>query len=819
MRHALRRLLASPVFALTAIVTLGAAIGANALIFSMINGVLLKPLPFANPDRLVGVWHVAPGLGIGPGPMDQSPSTYFAYRDDAEVFEDIGLWDNTSVTVTGRGEPEELQALLMTDAVLPLIGTRPVLGRTFTREDDSPAGPTTVILGYRYWQRAFGANPAALGQSLVVDGRPRQVIGVLPEDFRFLRYNPSVVLPFRFNRAETFLGNFSYQGVARLKPGVTLEQANADIARIIPTLPDRFPPPPGSGFTREMFDSIRLGPLVRPLAADVIGDVGPMLWILLGTVGVLLLVACANVANLFLVRAESRQQELAIRTALGAGRGRIMGQLLSEAMLLGLAGGVLGLLLAGAGVRLLVALEPANLPRLEDISIDPIVLVFTLALALGAGLVFGLVPMVKFSTPRIANALKEGGRGSSDGRERHRARNSLVVAQVAMALVLLVASGLMIRTFAAMKHVSPGFTNPEQVLTVRISVPKALVDDPAQVARIYEQIAHGIEAVPGVTAVGLSSSITMDGYDSNDPIFAEDFPPPEGQIPPLRRYKWISGNTFHTLGNRIVAGRDFTWADIHEARPVVIISENLAREIWGEPAKAVGRRVRNTPSSPWREVVGVVGTELDDGVAKPAPAIVYWPLLVADHWGEPLRAQRSVAYAIRSERLQSPDFLTDVQRAVWSVNPNLPLARVQTLQEIYDDSLAQTSFAMIVLATAAGVTLLLGLVGLYGVIAYIVAQRRREVGIRMVLGASRAEVQRLFLTRGLALTGTGIVIGLGAAAAVMRLLSSQLFGVTPFDPVTYLAVVVTLGGIALFATWVPARQATKLDPAIALRSE
>lgn len=817
MGHAVRRLLKAPSFSLTAVITLGAAIGANALIFSMVNGVLLKPLPFADPDRLVGVWHVAPGFM--PGPMNQSPSTYFTYRDDARVFEDIGLWDNTSVTVTGRGEPEEVEALMVNDGVLPLVGTWPSLGRTFTRDDDSPAGPETVLLGYRYWLRAFGGNPSALGQSLVVDGKARQVIGVLPEGFRFLRYNPSVVLPLRFDRAKTFLGNFSYQGVARLKPGVTLEQANADVARLIGTLPDRFPPPPGSGFTREMFDNIRLGPLVRPLAVDVVGDIGQMLWILLGTVGVLLLVACANVANLFLVRAESRQQELAIRTALGAGRGRIVGELLSEAILLGLAGGVIGLLLAGAGIQLLVTLEPAHIPRLEDISLDPTVLLFTFALAILAGLLFGLLPMVKYARPQVASALKEGGRGSSEGRERHRARNSLVVAQVALALVLLVASGLMIRTFMAMKHVSPGFTNPDEVLTVRISVPTALVEDAGQVARLHEQILRRVEALAGVASVGLSSSITMDGYDSNDPIFVEDFPLPEGQIPPLRRYKWISENAFRTMGNPIVAGRDITWTDIHGRRPVVMISENLAREFWGEPAKAVGRRVRNTPTSPWREIVGVVGIEYDDGVARRAPTIVYWPLLLEDFWGNPVRVQRSLAYAIRTSRLQSPDFLKDVQRAVWGVNPSLPLARVQTLREIYDASLAQTSFALLVLGTAAAVTLLLGLVGIYGVIAYIVSQRRREVGIRMVLGAGRAEVQRLFVTRGLMLTGTGLLIGLVAAAAVMRLLSSQLFGVTPFDLTTYVAVIAALGSVALVATWLPARQATKLDPAIALRSE
>ncbi|MFN2446537.1 MAG: ABC transporter permease [Vicinamibacterales bacterium] len=815
MRHAIRRLLGSPVFSLTAVITLGVAIGANALIFSVVNGVLLKPLPFATPDSLVGVWHVAPGLM--PGPMNQAPSTYFLYREEARVFEDIGLWDNSSVTVTGRGEPEEVEALMVTDGTLPIVGVAPALGRTFSRQDDAPGGPDTVLLSHRYWQRAFRGDPAVLGQTVVVNGQGRQIIGVLPEGFRFLRYSPALVLPLRFNRSEVRVGGFGFQGVARLKPGTTIEQANADMARLIPSIPDRFPLPPG--FSRQMFDDVRLGPLVRPLSEDVVGNVGQILWVLLGTVGIVLLVACANVANLFLVRAEARQQELAIRTALGAGRGRIVGELLSEAVALGLAGGALGLVLAGAGIRLLVALEPARLPRLDEIALDPIVLVFTLLLSASAGLLFGLLPAVKYARPGLAAALKEGGRGSSEGRERHRARNSLVVAQIALALVLLVASGLMIRTFVAMRQVSPGFTKPDEVLTLRISVPTALIADAVQAVRTHEQIVRGFESLPGVTSVGIASSITMDGRDNNDPIFVEDVPAAEGQMPPLRRFKWISQNFFQTVGNPLVAGREITWADIYQRAPVAIVSDNLARELWGTPAAALGRRIRNTPDSQWREIVGVAGVEYDNGVARAAPTIVYWPLLQDDFYAPGVMTQRSLSYAIRTPRLNSPDFLKEVQQAVWSVNPNLPLAQVQTLQEIYDSSMAQTSFALVILGIAAGVTLLLGIVGIYGVIAYIVAQRRREVGIRLALGARGADVQRLFVSRGLMLTGIGLGLGLVASAAVMQFLSSLLFGVSAFDPSTYLAVVATLGSVAVFATWLPARQATRLDPAIALRSE
>jgi putative ABC transport system permease protein len=813
MRHALRRLLSNPAFTLTAATTLAAAIGANALIFSVVNGVLLKPLPFAEPERLVGVWHVAPG--IAPGPMNQAPSTYFTYREDGRVFQDIGLWDDTSVTVTGRGEPEQIDALMVTDGTLPLLGVRPAMGRTFTKEDDAPGPADTVMLSHAYWMRLFNGDQRAIGQTLMVNGRGREIIGVLPEGFRFLRYNPSLVLPFRFNRAEIFLGNFSYQGVARLKPGVTIEQANADVARLIPTMLDKYPMPPG--FTREMFAAVRLGPLVRPLDVDVVGDIGPMLWVLLGTVVIVLLVACANVANLFLVRAEGRQQELAVRMALGAGTGRVARELLAESTLLSLLAGLVGVGLAYAGIQLLVYLQPARLPRLSEITLDPIVLLFTFAISLAAGLLFGVVPVLKYARPRLANALKENGRGSSDGRERHRTRNALVVAQVALAVVLLVASGLMVRTFLAMQGVSPGFVRPDDVLTLRVSIPSAVISDPEQVVRAHEQVARNIAAIGGVSSVGVSNSVTMDGVSSNDPVFVEDFPGPEGQIPTLRRFKWVAEGYVETMGNTLIAGRAITWRDVYAATPIVMISENLARAFWKDPAKAVGRRIRQSPKNPWREIIGVVADERQDGVTKPAPEIVYWPMLMHDFWDEPVFVQRSIVYSIRTSRLSTPGFLNEIQKAVWSVNGNLPVANVRTMREIYDNSMAQTSFTLVILGIAASVTLLLGVVGIYGVIAYVVAQRRREVGIRMALGAAAGEVQRLFLRHGSVIAGAGLVIGAIAAAALMKLIGSLLFGVSPFDPVTYGASLVTLGFIALLATWLPARQATRVDPSISLR--
>ena len=810
-----RRLWRTPLFSLVAILTLALGIGANTAIFSVVNGVLLKPLPYHDPERLVGVWHTAPGINLPL--LNQGPSNYFVYRDESQTFEDIALWQGAAVSITGTGEPERVQALRVTDGLFDILRVHPVVGRDFTLEDDSPGAPDRVMLAHAYWLRKFGGNPSVVGTTLAIESRPYEIIGVLPSDFRFLDRNPQVFLPFRFDRTQIWVGNFSYQGIARLAAGATLEAANADVARMIPLTIERFRLPPG--FSRQMFDDAKIGPLVRPLSADVIGDAGQMLWILLGTVGLVLLIACANVANLFLVRAEGRQQELAIHAALGASWRRVSWELLSESLALALLGGAAGLGLAYAGIQLLATIAPDGLPRVESITIDPIVLLFTLGISLAAGLLFGLLPVIKFARPQLANALKEGGRLSSAGRSRHRARNTLVVAEIALAVVLLVASGLMIRTFQAMQQVDPGFTKPEEVLTVRISIPESLVEDPVQTARMHQQISERIAQVPGVRSVGVTSSITMDGNDSNDPVFVEDFPIPEGRIPPLRRYKWVGEGYFETMGNRVVAGRTLTWNDAFTAAPVVVISENLAREYWKEPSQALGRRIQNTPGSPWRTIVGVVGDDRDNGVTQAPPATVYWPAVVERLWNDSLMVSRPMAYAIRSERSGAPTLLKEVQQAVWAVNPNLPVANAQTLEEIAAESMAQTSFALVMLSIAAGVALLLGVVGIYGVISYIATQRTREIGIRMALGAAQRDVSSLFLRHGLVLAAIGIAVGLAGAAGLTRLMGSMLYGVSALDWVTYAAVGVGLGATAMLASYLPAARASRVDPSVALRFE
>ena len=813
LRYVWRRLARSPLFTIVAVVTLGAGIGATTGIFSVVNGVLLKPLPFEDPEILVGVWHKAPGLGFDL--VNQSPATYFTYREQNRSFEDVGLWDNTSVSVTGIAEPERVAALAVTDGLFPLLRVQPVLGRTFTAEDDSPGSPETVILSHAYWQRRFGGDRGAIGRKLIVEARPREIVGVMPSSFRFLRYAPDLFLPFRFDRSQLKMVDFSYQGIARLKPGATLEQANADVARMIPLAATAFP----GGMSVKELQEARFGPNVRPLKLDAVGDIGKVLWVLLGTVGMVLLIACANVANLFLVRAEGRQQELAIRLALGGHRSRIARELLLESVTLGLIGGGAGLLLAFTGIRLLVAMGPESIPRLEEIAIDPAVLLFTLVVSLLVGLLFGLVPALKYTRSQLVSALKEGGRRSSDGKERHRARSILVVSQVALALVLLIGSGLMIRSFQALRRVQPGFVRPEEVLTLRIGIPSAEIPDVEQTVRAHERILRRIEEIPGVVSVGLSQSITMDGYDSNDVVHVEELPTREGQLPPVRRFKWISERYFETMGNPILAGRAITWTDVYRHAPVAVVTENIAREYWKEPEAALGKRIKQSLESPWREIVGVVGNEHDDGVDQKAVPTVYWPMLVEDFWGAKLFTPRTMAYAIRTQRLGTPTFIEEVRQAVWSVNPNLPLADVRTLEEILAQSLARTSFTLVILGIAAGVALLLGAVGIYGVISYSVSQRTREIGIRMALGAQQGQVSGLFLRHGLLLAGIGVALGLGAAAGLTRLMSALLFGVSPLDPVTYGAVAVGLAGVALLASYVPARRAMSVDPAEALRWE
>jgi predicted permease len=811
-----RRLRRAPMFTAIILITLGVGIGANTAIFSVLEGVLLKPLPYPHPEGLAGIWLSAPGFNIKELPL--GPADYFVYRDENHTFQEFGLYHDTSVNVTGVAEPEKVAGLDVTDGTLPALGIPPMLGRSFNRQDDSTGSAETVMLTYGYWQRKFGSDRSIVGRGIRIDGKLHEIIGVMPQNFHSPdQGDPSLILPFRLDRSKTYLADFSYPAVARLKPGVTLAAANADVGRMLSIVARSFPPPPG--FSTKVLEQGRIGPNVRPLMNDVVGDVGKLLWLLMGSIGMVLLIACANVANLLLVRAEGRQQELAIRAAMGATRGRIAAELLLESLMLGLAGSVLGLGFAYGSLRVLVALAPAGLPRLAEIGINAPVLLFTLGVAVLASLLFGSIPVFKYAGTRLGTRLREGGRSLSAGRERLRARSVLVVVQVALALVLLISSGLMIRTFRALTHVQPGFSRPAEVQTFWLSISDAEVAAPEQVVRTYQAILGKISAIPGVSSVSVGGGVPMDGNYSINPVYARDHTYPQGDLAPLRHFHFVGPGYFSTLGIPLVAGRDLSWTDIYDKRPVTLISRNFALEYWGSPGGALGRQIRMGPKDDWYEIVGVVGDSREDGVNKDAPTSASWPILMRHFFDQEPMVRRNLAFVIRSPRTGSESFMNEQRQAVWSVDPNLPIADPHTLDYFYRKSMARTSFTLVMLAAAGSMALLLGIVGLYGVIAYSVSQRTREIGIRMALGAEQRELTGMFIRHGLLLTGAGIGCGLVAAFVLMRVMASLLFKVTAADPFTYGAACLGLVATAWLASYLPARRTASVDPVGALRAE
>ncbi len=819
LKQVLRRLLRAPMFTSVALLTLALGIGANTAIFGVIDSILIRPLSYPDSETLVGVWHTAPGLPGFNGDLNCSPSQYFTYNENNQTFEHFGVWSSAGASVTGVAEPEQPRALRVTYGVLDALNVKPILGRWFTKEDDTPGSAETVILTYGYWQRRFGGAKDILGRTMNIDAKPTTIIGVMPEQFRFQR-DPELILPHRFEREKVNLGNFSYQGLARLKRGVTLEQANADQSRLLGIWINAWPAPPG--FTRSLFEGAHVGAKVQPFKKEIVGDVGTALWVVMGSLGLLLLIACANVANLLLVRAEGRQQELAIRAALGAGWTRIAREMLLESISLGMLGGALGLAFAYVALRILVAKGPDTLPRLAEISIDPLVLAFVLAVSLLSGVLFGIIPILKYAGPRVATALRGVGRTFSQGRERHRARNFLVVVQMAFALVLLISSGLMIRTFQQLRNVQPGFTHAEEIQILHSTVPKSIAEDHDKTIRMQNEIIDKLAALPGVTSVGFGTAAPMESFLSgNDVLFAEDKPMAEGKVPPLRRYRFVAPGYFKTMGTRILTGRDFTWTDLYDKRRVAMVSENLAREWWGDPSAALGKRIREGSIDPWREIVGVVENVYDNGMHEKPPSFAYWPALMDQFgWGD--KKGYSVdfgMFALRSSRTDRENLLTQARQTIWSVNGRQPIFLVTTLKDLYDQSMARTSFILVMMALAGGMALLLGIVGIYGVIAYTVSQRTREIGIRMALGAQRPALLRAFMRQGLLLAIIGAAVGLAAAAGVTRLMSSLLFGITALDPLTYAAVSGLLILAAVLASYLPARRAMSIDPVEALRTE
>jgi predicted permease len=818
VRFSLRILRKSPGFAVVMILTLALGIGATTAIFAVVDGVVLKPLVYSHPEQLVSV-EISP-LALDPSLRGMAPEDYFVFREQNRTFQQIGIYAETDtdrdVNVTGFVEPERVHALNVTYDVLSTLAVQPMIGRVFLPSDDSPGQPATAILTYGYWQRHFSGDASVLGRTIIVDGKAREIIGVMPRDFRFVDVvDLALILPLQLDRNKTELGNFSYFGIARLKPGTTITEASTDVARMLPITFESFAPRPG--LSLDLLKQSRLSPSLRPLKEEVVGNVSTLLWVVMSGVGIVLLIACANVANLLLVRTEGRQHELALRAALGATRRRIAFQLLQESLTIGVLGSLAGFALAYAGLRFLVAFSPAGLPRLDEISINSRVLYFTFGITLFTSLLFGLIPALKYSGVRAG--ILETGRILGPSRERHRARNFLVTTQIALAVVLLICAGLMIRTFLVLTHVNPGFVRPSELQTFRIAIPISDVADDTAVAHIEQQIQDKLGAIPGVSAVAFASAVPLEQDSRFDNVFAEDRAYVQGAAPPVRHLVFVSPGYFSALGIPLIAGRDLTWSDVYNKVPVALISENFAHEYWHTPAEALGKRIRIRTTDDWSEIVGVVGKVYDQGMDKPARTNVYWPALQANFWGHPLRAQRNVTFVVRSSLAGSESLLKQARQAVWSVDGNLPLASVYTLNHLYTRSLAPVSFTLVMLGTAGAVALLLGAVGLYGVIAYSVAQRTREIGIRMALGAQRKNVVRLFLREGMSFIVIGLPVGLAGAFALTRLLSSLLFGVEANDPLTFACAAVVLVLVAFAACQIPAHRALRIDPMEALKSE
>jgi len=813
-RHAVRMLRRNPAFSTTVVLTLALGIGATTAIFSVVNGVVIKPLPYPESENVVTVSHSAQFGDVRSNGFPFSPQMLGIYAANGQAFEELGIYGGGPVAITGIGEPEQVAALGVTVGTLRALGTRPTLGRWFSNDDDQPGAAGTVILSYGYWQRRFGGDPGVIGRAITIDGRPREVIGVMPSGFDFggVRVAMDLILPSQIDLAQP-PRDYSYAAVARLKPGVTVAAANADIARMLPMFLEKY--------GANQMDALQLQPAVRPLKQDVVGNIGQALWVLLGSISILLLIACANVANLLLIRTETRATELAVRTALGAGSGHLARGLMAESLTLSSIGGLAGVGLAYAGLRVLLALGPANLPRLHEITIDLTVLVFAIALSILSGLLFALVPILKLAGRKFASSLAQfihgGGRWASAGRDQHRSQNALVVVQVALALVMLVSSGLMIRTFQNLRRVEPGFTDPATIQTLRISLPNSMGTEPESAVRMQEQIVERLAAIPGVRSAGYITVLPMEG--GTDAIVApEDKTYAPGELPPARRIKWISPGLLQTLGTPLLAGRDFDWLELYSERNVALVSESFARETWRSIEGALGKRIRVGTDGPFQEVIGVVTDVYDDGADHKAPPTVYWtarqhPFVAGTFL--PL----SVAFALRSDRTGTEGFFQDIRRAVSEVTPDLPITQVRALAEVHRASMARTSFSLVLLGIAGAMALLLSIVGIYGVLAYAVMQRQREVGIRLALGAAPRAVKRMFVYRGMILSGIGIAVGAVIAAGLTRLMSSLLFGVASVDAATFVAAAVFLAVAALFASYFPARRAAAVDPAETLRGQ
>ncbi|HEX6536092.1 MAG TPA: ABC transporter permease [Gemmatimonadaceae bacterium] len=798
--YALRKLRGAPAFTLTALLTLALGIGANTAIFSVVHGVLLKPLPYPHPEQLVRLWSASPETGTSDGAV--SPNDLDDWRAQRRAFADIGgYWymeGGSGIDMTGEGDPQRLSATYVEPGFFAALGAPALIGRLPREEEMHRGGPDrVVVLSYALWRRQFAGSPAVVGRTLTLDGAPYEVIGVLPRDFSYPSDRVDVYIPYSTIPDEgipRIRSNRVLQVVARLKPGVTVARGRAEMNAIARRLAEQYPE-----------DRTWTTVTIQPLRDVIVGKARTGLLVLLGAVAFVLLLACANLASLLLARGSARERELAVRAALGAGRGRLVRQLLTESIVLAVAGGALGVLLALAGTRALVTLGATQLPRAGEIGLDPAVLLFALALSVATGVLFGLVPALRATADDLQSALREGGRGSTGARGQ-RMRAGLVVGEVAVAVVLVVGAGLMTRSFLRLLNVDLGF-HPEHVLVVNFSVGSRHDSTDAQQWGYYTAVLDRVRALPGVVAVGAAKEIPFRLTGERHEFVPEGMVVPAGTEPPSAAFIHVGDGYFHALGVPVLAGREYTRDDDSRVPWRLVVNQAFAKKFFPD-RPAVGRTL--TIGDEHVPIIGVVGDIRQESVDEPARPTVYV------HYLQNPRSQVNLVVRTRGEPLAMARAVRD---AIWSVDRSQTITSIFTLADAASEAVARPRLLTTLLGLFGVLGLLIGGIGLYGVLAYLVTHRQREIGVRVALGADAGSVLRMIVRRGMGLAGLGLIAGLAGAAALTRFMRSVLFGVEATDPLTFALVALVLLGVAFLASWIPARRAAHVDPLIAMRAE
>jgi len=799
LRFSARSLLKRPALTFIAIATLAIGIGANSAIFSTVNALLLKPLPFPDPDRIVAVWEQLPSRGVERNEL--SVANYLDWNAQNQTFEQLGMYRWWSTNLTGADSPERVQGFLVTPNFLDIVGVKPLMGRGFSAEENQPGKDSVALLTYSLWQRRFGADPNIVNKTISTNGITRTVIGVMPPEFNYPKgaeiYGPLAMTPDLTRNRQ----NHSYLGIGRLKPGATIQGAQAELNTIAAQLEKQYPE-----------TNTGRGVVVYPVLEDTVRMYSTALWVMMAAVGFVLLIGCANVANLTLARATGRQREIALRAALGASRFRIIRQLLTESVVLSVLGGALGILIAYWGVDAIRTSNPGDAARFapgwNHLGINLPVLMFTLLLSVLSGVLFGLAPAWQLSKPDLNSALKEGSRQASSG--THRLRGLLVISEVALSLMLLVSAGLLIRSFLQLVKTNPGF-NSDNLLTMSLVLPGAKYKEGPQRAAFYSDLVRRVEELPGVELAAAVNHLPLGGSNSSTTFLIEGLPEPRPGQEFNGRYRVCTPNYFRTMGIAVLKGRAFTDQDKAGAPPVIIVNETLARKYWPN-TDPIGKRMRYTgplEQNPWMEVVGVV-QDVKHEMSLPITEDFYTPH-AQDAWNSMVLVAKT--------RVDPASMTAPIRQQVWAIDKDQPVFEVHTMREVRSISLALYSFSSVMLSIFAGLAVLLAAIGIYGVMSYAVTQRTQEIGIRMALGARVIDVLKLVLRNGMSLALIGVVVGLAGAFGLTRLLASLLVGVTPTDKVTFAIVTLGLLLVALLACYIPARRATKVDPLVALRYE